>query len=327
MEFSAQARTLDAAVRAAGRILLVTHTQPDADAVGSITAMAEYAAALGKSPVRYCPTPVPAHLTPLPHLVRWTRGISDASSLAGLRVDLVISLDASDFERSLPQEVRAQLAGTPMVANIDHHVTNPGFGAINLIVPEAASTTEILLRYFHEVGHAVTPATAASLLLGIVGDTSAFTNANTTPATLAAAADLVAAGAPTQLIANGMSSRLPLPLLRLWGTALARLRRHPRTGLAVTALTAAELAGVDDPAAATDGLSNFLNRLGDVRAVLVLREQAGGTVRGSLRTNDDLIDVAKLATLMGGGGHRKAAGFTIRGKLADTAGGWKIVEG
>lgn len=324
MEFSAQARALASAIQGADRILLVTHTQPDADAIGSITAMAEYLAALGKPPVLYCPTAPSPHLSALPHVLRWTRGISDPGRLTGLRADLIISLDASDFERSLPAEHRARLAGTPTVANIDHHVTNPGFGAINIILPEAASTTEILARYFQQVGQPVTPAMAASLLLGIVGDTSAFTNANTTPATLAAAADLVAAGADPRLIAVGMSSRLPLPLLRLWGTALARLRRHPRTGLAVTALRADELAEFDDPAAATDGLSNFLNRLGDVRAVLVLREQADGTVRGSLRTNDDLIDVAKLATLMGGGGHRKAAGFTLNGRLVETATGWRI---
>lgn len=324
MEFSAQARTLAATVQGADRILLVTHTHPDADAVGSITAMAEHLAELGKSPVLYCPTPPPPHLTALPHVVRWVQGISDHGRLAGYSAQLIISLDASDFERSLPTEVRSRLAGNGIVANIDHHVTNPGFGAINLIVPQAASTTEILSQYFHELGHRISPATAASLLLGIVGDTSAFTNQNTTPATLATAARLVAAGAPPQLIAGGMSSRLPLPLLRLWGTALSRLRRHPTYGIAVTALRSQELAGFADPAAATDGLSNFLNRLGDVRAVLVLREQPDGTIRGSLRTNDDLIDVAKLAILLGGGGHRKAAGFTLTGRLVETPTGWKI---
>jgi len=309
---------LDARLRQARHVALVGHTQPDADCLGALTAFAAYAEGYGTPVELYCATPVPPHLRFLP-------GASRVQQTLRGNYDVVVVLDCGDLRHAQLDAQHAALRKGTTVANIDHHHTNTRFGQLNLVQPEAASTTEILCYYFRQLGVGFTPSLATSLLVGILGDTGGFQHTNTTPAVLRVAADLVSAGASLPYVHELAFHDKTLATLQCWGRVLSRITVNQRLGVATAVVTRADLAGQPDEPAAASGLANFLNTIGGVRAVLVLVEQADGTVRGSLRSKDPLLDVAKFATLMGGGGHRMAAGFTVQGRLAQTSEGWRVV--
>lgn len=310
---------LDAQLSHGRSALLVGHAQPDADCLGALTAFAAYLDSRGCAADLYCATPTPAQLQFLP-------GASRVRSVLNRSYEVVVVLDCGDLQHAhLTPERMAELSPR-LVVNIDHHQTNTRFGDCNLVRPEAASTTEILFHYFRALKVPLTPALATSLLVGIVGDTGGFYHANTSPTVLTVAAELVAAGASLPELFTVAFGDKTVPALQRWGPILSRLRLHPRHQVALAVITRADLAGLPDEAAAASGMANFLNTLDGARAVVVLVEQADGTIRVSLRARDALLDVAQFATLCGGGGHRLAAGFTIRGRLQETPHGWRITS-
>lgn len=318
MQLGLLPQQLDAQLSQIGSALLVGHAQPDADCLGALTAFAAYLDGRGCAADLYCATPAPAQLQFLP-------GATRVRSVVNGSYEVVVVLDCGDLHHAHLTPERISELSPWLVVNIDHHQTNTRFGDCNLVRPEAASTTEILFHYFRALQVPLTPALATSLLVGIVGDTGGFYHANTSPAVLTVTAELVAAGASLPELFTVAFGDKTVPALQRWGPVLSRIRLHPRHLVALAVITRADLAGLPDQAAAASGMANFLNTLDGVRAVIVLVEQADGTIRGSLRARDPLLDVAKFATLCGGGGHQLAAGFTIRGRLEPTAEGWRIV--
>ena len=113
-------------------------------------------------------------------------------------------------------------------------------------------------------------------------------------------------------------------LLKLWGIVLSRLNKKPDTDIAYTYLTNKDLAEHGASDADVEGISNFLNKLNDATISLFMKETEDGKIKGSFRTTHDDVDVAAVAKLFGGGGHKKAAGFSLPGKLVETEQGWKI---
>lgn len=309
---------LDAVLRQSRRVLLVGHTQPDADCVGSLATFALYLETLGIPADLYCATPPPPRL-------RWLPGLAQLRTTFQGPYDAVVVLDCGDLEHAALSAGQVSALGASVVANIDHHHTNVRFGTLNVVGPEAASTTEILYHYLRCLGVPLTPPLATVLLAGILGDTGGFHHANTTPAVLAVAADLVAAGATLPELVDWTFRDKTVASLRCWGRVLSRIKYSPRYGIATAAVGQQEVAGLPNGSAGVSGLANFLNTLGGVRAVLVLVEQTDGTIRGSLRARDPLLDVSKFAILCGGGGHKLAAGFTIKGRLQEAPHGWRII--
>ncbi len=309
---------LEAACRQAGRVLLVGHTQPDADCLGALGAFVLYLEGLGVAADVYCATPTPRRW-------RWLPGVGRLKTTYRGPYGAVVVLDCGDLAHAVisPRELTA--LGASVIANIDHHHTNARFGTHNLVCPDASSTTEILYHFLRQLRAPLTPPMATALLAGILGDTGGFRHPNTTPAVLATAAELVSAGADWRKLWDVTFRDKTVVTLQRWGRVLSRVTRHPEFNLAIAVVPAADLAGVPDASALVAGLANFLNTLDDVRAVLVLVEQADGTVRGSLRSKDPLLDVSAFATLCGGGGHKLAAGFTIKGRLQETPRGWRII--
>lgn len=318
MQLGTFPRQLDTQFRQLTRVLLVGHTQPDADCLGSLSAFASYLDRLGCRGELFTPTPAPAHLQFLPQMER-LRQTAPGS------FDAVVFLDCGDLRQGQADTARLAAWNAGLVVNIDHHQTNTRFGQWNYVYPNAASTTEILYYYFQQLSFPLTPAIASALLAGILADTGGFHHPNTSPGTLSAAAALVAAGASLPQVYQRTFHDKTVQTLQCWGRVLSRLAVNQRTGIATAVVTRADLAGQPDEQAAASGLANFLNTVGGVRAVLVLVEQADGTVRGSLRSRDPLLDVSKFAILCGGGGHKLAAGFTLKGRLQETAQGWRVV--
>ena len=114
-------------------------------------------------------------------------------------------------------------------------------------------------------------------------------------------------------------------MLKLWGRAFSRLTKSKFTNIVMTVITQKDFEECEVENDSAEGVANFLNNLHGAKAVLVLKEQKNGIIKGSLRTTQDGVDVSGFARIFGGGGHKKAAGFSINGKIIETPTGWRIV--
>lgn len=322
MEIDRLIQRIDEKIAVAKNILVIGHQKPDADSLGSICAFGRYLDKLGKNYSLFC-------LTPPSGVYNFLSGIekiqTDFNQIASQVYELVIVFDSGDLVFAGVKDLLPSLKPAPFIINIDHHATNQNYGQINLVIPAAVSTTEVIYRYFDSLHIEIDKETAVCLMVGILGDTNYFTNHNTSEYSFQVAASLVLAGAALTSIYNYISKNKQLDTLKLWGKVLSRLFKNKEYGIAITLITQADLEELKIDADNIEGVANFLNNLTDVRASLVLTEQPNGTIKGSLRTNDPLLDLTKLVKILGGGGHPKAAGFTIKGRLKNTEQGWQIV--
>ncbi|MFA4873396.1 MAG: DHH family phosphoesterase [Patescibacteria group bacterium] len=325
-DFLFQAKSVLSAIQAADHILVVTHQKPDGDAVGSAAAMVGYLEKLGKESLVFCQHPPQDMFHFLPHMNKFT---TDASVVHSPRYDLMIVLDSSDLAYAGIEELlHSRKEPLPPLVNIDHHASNVYFGEFHLIDPAAPSTTTVLYRLIAaEHRHLIDAPLATSLLTGLLTDTGHFSNPATNEVALAVGAELLMHGARFRQITAATWQNREIGTLHLWGKALARLQYSPRYRLASTILTLEDFRTARVEGDPTEGIANFLANLKEADVILVLKEQEGGTVKGSLRTVHPDIDVSRLALALGGGGHKKAAGFKIQGKLIRTPQGWKIIIG
>lgn len=290
-------------------ILLIPHQHPDGDALGSVTALMHILQRLGKRHSAFCATSTTEKLLFLPHADTVTTNIDVWQD----NIDLIIVLDSGDLRYAGIDEHIKALSNRPFIINIDHHPTNERFGDLNLVIPEAASTTQILYHFFRVNAIDIDPHVATCLLTGIITDTGNFTNSATTTASLSIAGELVKRGGDINLIKRIIFQSKSVNALKLWGAVLSRLEEHDTHKIVYSYITKADLEehGVDEEE--VEGLANFMNNLADGKAALILREQDTGKMKGSFRTTREDIDVSEIAKLLGGGGHKKAAGFSAEG--------------
>ena len=300
-------------------VVTVSHRRPDADTVGAALALTAALRAAGKACRCFCVDQVPKALQFLPGSGAFS---SEPAAFAG--ADLVVVLDSGDLRFTGAEAIIAGLSPRPPVLNIDHHALNERFGDVNVVIPTAASATEIMLRLLKIMRFAVTPDIATCLLVGVVVDTMMFFNPATTASSLQVAAELQRLGGDMKTVNSLVSKNRSVSSLVLWGKALERLKWDEERSHVSTAVMEHELSAhppSDDP---TEGLSNFLNNNLSARTVLVLKELSDGLVKGSLRTACEDVDVGELASRYGGGGHRKAAGFTIKGRIVEKDKEWTV---
>lgn len=295
-------------------ILIVPHKKPDGDAVGSALALSLILDSLNKRHKIFCTDPVNTHYKFLPN---WERIETDPKIFKEKRFDLIIVIDSGDLPYSGVNLYLENLDyPKPFLINVDHHLTNEYFGDIDLVLPEYSSACQILFDFIKKNKLATNKDIATCLLTGIITDTGGFTNPATTFPSLEAASELLLDGAKFYKINYNLLKNKSVPSLKLWGNILSRLQKNERFGIVTTFITLEDLKNFQVSDEAIDGFANFLNNLEGARAVLVLKEHYNNKIKGSLRTNDINTDVSNFAKLFGGGGHKKAAGFTINGKLA-----------
>ncbi|MGL6280568.1 MAG: DHH family phosphoesterase [Gaiella sp.] len=296
------------ALRANDRFLVVTHENPDGDALGSLPGMQLLLQELGKESVMLLDDrqtlPVEYRFLELP-----------ARGLLRARPDdaddrIVVAVDCAQASRVAAQEA---LERAPFVVNVDHHHDNTRFGDVNLVVSDASSTGEILAELAHDLGVRLTPTLAEALYTAIVTDTGRFQYSNTTPTSLRLAADLVEAGANVKRVFEGVYESVELPKLKLLGAALAHATVHEGGRVIVSHLTRDDFAasGADEPT--SEGIIDHLRALEGAELAVLIRELPPGEGRrckGSLRSASDTLDVSAIARQLGGGGHRQAAGFS-----------------
>ena len=300
-------REVDAVIRqslaSAQRILIVSHVRPDGDAVGSLLGLGLALIEAGKDVQMVLADGVPASFRKLPGSQLVKHRLDGA-------VDLRIVVDCAD---------RARVGGalqdheTPDI-NIDHHVTNSGYGAVNLIEPDSVATCAVLTAHLAAWDLRISANVASALLNGIISDTIGFRTHNTTSAALRQAADLVDAGANLSgIYADALINR-SFPAVKYWGCGLQKFQREDRlawTDLTLEDRAAAGYRGNDDA-----DLVNVLSAVEDIDIALIFVEQKGGIIKISWRCVPGL-DVSQIALSFGGGGHPAAAGANIPGTMAE----------
>lgn len=303
------------------RIFIVTHLNPDGDALGSLCFVSEWLKSLKKTYVAYCAGPLPDSLAFLPG---YFSIVTDKTTLDLASFDLIISLDCGSLARTnLAKEISAR-SPEQFFLEIDHHPSVEKVSDLELREPSAASTTEILYQLSREAGLHLTPIMAKCLLTGLLTDTGNFTFSVTSERTMATASALLLQGANLFKIIDRTSRTKTLPDLKLWGVALSRLHLNDTYNLAHTVLNEADFKQHEVSENALQGLAEFISSLPEVSAIMVLYDDGKGLIRGNLRTIKPNIDVGKLARRLGGGGHRPAAGFAVPGRLVKTDRGWQV---
>jgi phosphoesterase RecJ-like protein len=301
----------------AGCVCLACHIRPDADALGSMLAMAQALTGRGQHVVASFgddPFAVPAILRFLPGLEL----LSEPASYPA-RPEVMMSFDASGRDRL------GLLAGPAMAAGelivVDHHASNSGFGSVSLVDPSAAATAVLAADLIDRLGIGLTRDVAMCLYAGLVTDTGSFRFSATTAEVHRLAARLLDAGADPAAVSRELYDRAPFGYLGLLAAALGRATldrdaAHGR-GLVWTTVTKADREPAKLPLDAAESVIDEIRRTNEAEVAVVLKEDDQGIWQASVRSKD-VIDVAKAAATLGGGGHARAAGFSYSGR-ADAA--------
>lgn len=294
----------------AHKVLLVSHRNPDGDTLGSNLAMYNYLTSLGKDVTSFCVDKVPQYLQFLPD----SHNMTDDHRIFTKTYDTVIALDSSTIELTGAAYLLEAIPSKYTFINIDHHLSNPGYGDISLVLPQTSSTAELLHSLFIDWGITWNENIATNLACGVITDTGGLKNPATSYQSLSTTSDLVDKGANIHKIMNTTLRQTSINKLKLWGRALERLTKVEKYNLVYTFVTLRDLEECQVNEEASEGMSNFLHVLKEGEIIMVLREIDENTIKGSLRTSGE-TDLTKIAGLFGGGGHKKAAGFSLSGKL------------
>lgn len=293
------------------KIVIISHFKPDADTVGAATALAMAYEQLGRECQLACIDPIPENYNFIEKHDNYIKEFNYKD------FDLVLVVDAgAHYMTKYHDKYPGIFSGDEVpVLNIDHHVSNDFFGTTNLVDTEKASATLIIYEMFKQIPEIeITPEMATSLLAGIYNDTGSFKHTNTNEHVLKVSGDLVSKGAKFSIIAKNMFQTTPLKKLKLWGKAMENIQLN-ENNVTMSVLTNSEIASTGSSAKDLSGLIDYINVVPDSKYTVLLNEDQKGNVKGSLRTNRDDIDVDQIAKNFGGGGHKKAAGFTVPGRI------------
>ena len=308
----------DKLIKDAQKILLVGHKNPDGDTIGCLTAMVAYLKSINKSYAAFSANELPVNLEYLKH----SQEIGSDKNIFNHSFDLVICLDTADLKYSgVENELNRLKARGVKIVNIDHHPSN--YGAINIVDDQASSTSVILYDILRIWQVVINKDMATSLLAGILVDTMNFMNSATNDKSLGLSAELLQRGAKFNIISRQLYQTKTQDGLKLWSRLLKRLKKNDTLNIAYSVILAEDIgeAGTEE----TEGMSNFLSNLAEARLSMVIKEIKDGEIRVSMRAIDEQVDVAEMARHFGGGGHKKAAGFTIKGRLEQEGEGGRIV--
>ncbi len=300
--------------------VFISDERIDGDSLGASLAMVDYMKQNDKPrPAVYVTEKVPDQYLEMPHVDVCTY---DKEVFNDPTIDLVVVFDCSDdvYVRGLLEHI----PNKPRVINIDHHNTNPHYGDINQVIVGSPATAEVVFRFFETNGVVVGKDAATCLLTGLCFDTTAFSNEATNDLALSAASKLILQGARVQDVISAMFKNRSIAALRVWGTALERLHFNKEYDCVITCLVRDDIENNQVTDDEIGGLTNFLSLVTDTDALYVLRETVDGGVNVSMRSS--LRDVSQIAKQNGGGGHKKAAGYTISNAKLKCVDGesWKV---
>jgi bifunctional oligoribonuclease and PAP phosphatase NrnA len=297
-----------AELRGSDKLLLTTHENPDGDALGSLLAMNWMLEQLGKNTLMF----MSPDEFPLPWEYRaWTFEPLVGNPPDDVAERTIVFLDCGNIDR---MPVDFLQADGLHILNIDHHHDNTRFGTVNLVVPEASCTAEIVWHIGKQLGAEITPRIADALYTGLVTDTGKFMYENTTPAAHRMAAELIEAGVDPHEVYRRLYEDLPFRRLLLLQRALASVERYEGGAITVAHLVKDDYEQTGAQENDSEGIVDHMRAVeGTAVAILVrelLADDRDGLRKVSLRATDGRVDVSSIAREFGGGGHPQAAGFS-----------------
>lgn len=291
-------------VKKAQNILVIGHRKPDGDALGSMCAVKIWLLGLGKSVKLACVDKASKRYNFLPFVDEVEDEITPSDH------DLVIILDCgahymTGFHTSYPEILKD-------CVNIDHHTSNDNFGSINIVDHNSASATMILYDIFEYLDVEITPDMATCLLAGIYNDTGSFMHSNTSEKVYFVASELLKKGAQISRMIKSLFRTNSVSTLKMWGKAFEKAKVTDSNFL--LSVLKEEDFGEGRDSDQVSGAIDYLNMVPGVDFAFLIKEESGN-VKGSLRTKRDDLDLSEIAKLYGGGGHPKASGFVLPGKI------------
>jgi phosphoesterase RecJ-like protein len=289
------------------RFVLATHENPDGDALGSLVGMHGLLTELGKrAEIFIAPEDLPL---PLEYRIFSLEGMIQAPP-ADIAGRTVVFLDCGNIDRNSAQVLRD---GAHLV-NIDHHHDNTRFGTLNYVDASASCTAEIVWDLTRDLGVRVTPEVAQALYVGLITDTGRFMYENTGPRAHMMAAELIEAGVNVPGVYQRLYEEVPPEKLALYALALSQVQRFDDGELTLSVLSADDFARAEAEDTYSEGIIDQLRAVQGTKVAALVRELTTGDRKGqykvSLRATDDDVDVSAIARAQGGGGHRRAAGFS-----------------
>lgn len=316
--FAKEFNTLNYIINKSNSILLFAHTGPDGDTVGANLALKEHILSLGKKADIACFDPMPEYLKSLLNAKFILPEKLEISSY-----DAIIACDSVErgFNKIYPKTSEKQA-----IILIDHHPDITLQGDVNIMDSSCSSVCEIIYRFFNFFNLKITKEVATCLMVGILGDTGNFQHANTSTQVINMASDLMKKGAPISKIVDAVFANKKISTLKLWGRAFEKAKINQKNGMIITVLTEDDIKDCDASTEDIAQVASILNTVPGTKFSLILSQRENDNIKGSLRSEEYKgIDVSEIAHRFGGGGHKLASGFEIKGKIMETEDGWKIV--
>ncbi len=299
-------KTIRDQLNRAEKFLVISHQRPDGDAIGSLLAIGLALISRGKDVQMVIRDGIPENF-------RFLEGSDRIVWHLKGEVDNIIVVDSAEIERT-----NTDFPIPTADLNIDHHKTNTYFAKVNLVVPDAVATAEVLAQVLPELGFQITKPIADALITGIVTDTIGFRTTNVDPAVMRLIASLIEYGGDLAGVYYKTVVEQSLAAARYWGAGLSKIMMDD--GLVWTTLTLKDRKTAGYPSRDDADLVKVLSAIEGAKIAVIFTEQSDGYVKiswrlcGSVETE---LDVSEIARNFGGGGHKAAAGADVKGKLDD----------
>jgi phosphoesterase RecJ-like protein len=288
-------------------VVCLAHKDADADSLGSALAFALSLRAQGRQTVH------PVVPAPYPFLLSYLPGF-DTLEESPKHFDVVLTFDCATTHRFGDKRTMVESGGVPVV-NVDHHVSNDGYGTINLIEPWASASGQVVYRLLRKLDMPITADVANNLYAALFTDTGGFRHENTTEEALRLGAELVHLGANPAWIALKSYKSRPVPMLKLEGLAVAALQTDCDGALVWSQVTEEMLEKTGASMIESEGVIDQLQSIDTMKVAVLFKEMSSSLTKISVRTRDEL-DATDLCTPFGGGGHHRAAGAELPMSLA-----------
>ncbi|HIQ57141.1 TPA: bifunctional oligoribonuclease/PAP phosphatase NrnA [Candidatus Gracilibacteria bacterium] len=313
-------------IKNATNIVLISHQRPDGDTSGSAMALAHILEKFGKTVTLFDTDPLPIEFQFTEKALEYT------SVFEPSKYDLAICLDGGTYKmfglhEEYP-ELFNQKTDNPKIQkkipliNIDHHVSNEIYGDVNIVIETVASTTIMVSKILRALQWEITPEMATCLQMGLYTDTGSLLHSNATSETFAEASFLLKKGSNLKAISKNIFQTKSLEKLKLWGRILSRISQN-KDGVASSFVTHFDFQQTKSNLDDLTGVVDYLNAVPKSLYSILLTERKDGKVKGSMRTLRDDVDLTEISKTFDGGGHKKASGFAIKGKLK-TECEWRI---
>ncbi len=337
MDYSLKYRQAYLKIKNSRRLLIISHVNPDGDAISSVCAFLELTSSLGVLADAYCHD---KKVRAFSYLQGEADIILDKDKIKPLTdYDTVVIVDCGSLSRTnLEEEILAvsKSVDRPYIIEIDHHPKIDDFSDLEIRQPDKAAAVEVIYNLLKENKVEFSKNLANCILTGLLTDTGNFLYSSSTDANFAIASEMLSYGAQFSKIVNNTLRNQNILTMKIWGITMDNLRINETYNLAYSVITKEDIDNLLRLGSSSEierylnydvfgDIAGFLSSLSDVQAIMLLREDRDGRIKGSLRTSRNDVDISALAQKLGGGGHAKASGFVIEGHIIKTAAGWEIV--